>query len=458
MIKRLTLFGTLCALSLGPVAQAQNGSLPTERAVLTDAPAVPPPIARKTPAHVLVDLDVIETINEIADGVKYTNWTYGGHVPGKFIRVRQGDTVTFTLRNHTSNLVPHNIDLHSVTGPGGGAKVTLIAPGQQATFDWKALKSGIYVYHCATAPVPMHLSNGMFGLILVEPEKGMAKVDREFYIMQSEFYTQKGELQPEAAPGYTGSSVPGVSKGALYEFSFDKMLSENPDYIVWNGRIGSLTGANSLKARVGEKVRFFVGNAGLNLVSSFHIIGDHLEKVFDEGSLDSSPLLNIQNHVIPAGAGAVVETVFEVPGDYPLVDHSLGRTFNKGTLGIINIAGEARPDIFKFVSSGPLQNGNGKAAAPQLKLATKVALADCAACHDISPARRKIVGPPLYGLIGKKPASAGLPYAKWDRAALGEWLRDPTQIKPSTMMTYRVRDDAARNQILDALESLGEGK
>ncbi|MBM3267462.1 MAG: nitrite reductase, copper-containing [Candidatus Sericytochromatia bacterium] len=457
MIKRLALIGTMLALSVGPVANAQGG-LPTERAVLTDAPQVPPPITRKTSARVLVDLDVIEVVNEIADGVKYTLWTYGGHVPGKFIRVREGDTVTFTLRNLTSNLVPHNIDLHSVTGPGGGAKVTLISPGQQATFDWKALKSGIYVYHCATAPVPMHLSNGMFGLILVEPAKGLPKVDREFYIMQSEFYTQKSELQPEAAPGYTGSGTPGVSKGALYEFSFDKMLAENPDYVPWNGRIGSLTGANALKTKVGESVRFYVGNAGLNLVSSFHIIGDHLEKVYSEGSLDSPPLLNVQNHVIPAGAAAVVDTIFEVPGDYPLVDHSLGRTFNKGTLGIINVDGPPRPDIFKLVSTGPLQDGNGKAEAPKIKVAAKVALAECAACHDIGPAKRKIVGPPLYGLLGKKPLSPGLPYAKWDRAALNEWLRDPVQIKANTMMTYRVRDDAARNQILDALESLAEGK
>jgi cytochrome c2 len=271
--------------------------------------------------------------------------------------------------------------------------------------------------------------------------------------MQSEFYTQKAELQPEAAPGYTGSGTPGVSKGLLHEFSFDKMLAENPDYVVWNGRIGALIGANALKARTGEKIRFFVGNAGLNLVSSFHIIGDHLERVFDEGSLDSPPLLNIQNHVIPAGAGAVVETVFEVPGAYPLVDHSLGRTFNKGTLGLVDVAGEARADIFKFVASGPIQNG-GKAEAPQLKLAAKVALADCAACHDLGPARRKIVGPPLHGLFDNKPAISGVPYAKWDRAALDDWLRDPTQIKPNTMMTYRLRDDSRRAQVIDALESL----
>ena len=429
--------------------------MPTERAILTDAPNVPPPVKRKTPARVLVDLEVIEVINEIADGVKYTLWTYGGNVPGKMIRVREGDTVVFKLINKTANMVPHNIDLHSVTGPGGGAKVTLISPGEEATFEWKAIKSGVYVYHCATAPVPMHISNGMFGLCVVEPAKGLPKVDREFYVMQSEFYVHKksnsGHTQ---APNYTGALRPDMPASDVYEFSFDKMLAENPDYVLWNGRVGSLTGANALKAKVGEKVRFFVGNGGLNLVSSFHIIGDHLEEVYREGSLDSPPLLNVQNTVIPAGAAVMVDSVFEVPGEYLLVDHSLGRAFNKGGVGIMAVAGKPRPDIFKFVSKKAIGDKPADAPAGRLTAQQAQLLSGCKTCHDVSPQRKTIVGPPLYGLFGSKPVASGIPYTKWDRQALDEFLRDPAQVKANTMMTYRVRENDKRKAIIDALEAL----
>lgn len=429
--------------------------LPTERAVLTDAPNVPPPIQRRTPARVLVDLEVIETINEIADGVKYTLWTYGGDVPGKFVRVREGDTVVFKLINKTSNMVPHNIDLHSVTGPGGGAKVTLISPGEEATFEWKAIKSGLYVYHCATAPVPMHVSNGMFGLCLVEPAKGMSKVDREFYIMQSEFYTHKTSNSGHSlAPSYTGANQPNMGRTDVYEFSFDKMLAENPDYVLWNGRVGSLTGASALKAKTGERCRFYVGNAGLNLVSSFHIIGDHLEEVYHEGSLDSPPKLNIQNTTIPAGAAAMVDTTFEVPGEFLLVDHSLGRAFSKGGVGVVSVDGKPRPDIFNFVGKKPIGDKPAEAPAGKISPAQAQALSGCKTCHDLSPQKRTIVGPPMWGLFGSKPKMSGVPYTKWDRQALDEFLRDPSQIKPNTMMTYRVRENDKRKLIIDALEAL----
>jgi nitrite reductase (NO-forming) len=466
MFKRTLL--TALALTLGAstaYAADPAAGLPVEKATLTDAPNVPPPITRKTPAKVVAELDVVEVVDQLADGVKYTKWTFGGKVPGKFIRVRQGDTVEFTLRNLTQNMMPHNIDLHAVTGPGGGAKVTLISPGNQSTFQWKALKPGIYVYHCATAPVPMHLSNGMYGLILVEPEKGLPKVDHEYYIMQSEFYTQRAEPQPDAAQAYTGAGKPGVSRGDLYEFSVEKMLAETPDYVVWNGRVGSLTGPGALKAKTGETVRFFVGNAGLNLISSFHIIGDHLERVYDQGSLDSPPLLNIQNTLIPAGAAAMVETTFEVPGDYPLLDHSLGRAFNKGGVGMISVAGDQRADIYQFMTahaigdSSKTANADEHSAKPanlpaSLTPAQKDKLAMCAACHDVGPSRKKLVGPPLWGVFGKKPTIAGVPFGKWDENSLDKWLNNAPSIKAATMMTYRVPDAKERKTIIDILKEL----
>ena len=158
---------------------------------MTDAPEVPSPITRKSPAHVVVNLETKELNGRLADGVKYTFWTFGGKVPGKFIRVREGDTVEFHLSNHPSSKMPHNIDLHAVTGPGGGAASSFTSPGHTSKFTFKVLKPGLYVYHCATAPVGMHIANGMYGLILVEPKEGFPKVDKEYYLMQSEFYTER---------------------------------------------------------------------------------------------------------------------------------------------------------------------------------------------------------------------------------------------------------------------------
>jgi nitrite reductase (NO-forming) len=134
-------------------------------ALLTAPPEVPPATGRTTPALVIVELEVREIEREISEGVQYTFWTFGGTVPGSFIRVRQGDTVEFHLKNHPDSKLPHNIDLHGVTGPGGGAASSFTAPGHESQFSFKALNQGLYVYHCATAPVGMHVANGMYGLI-----------------------------------------------------------------------------------------------------------------------------------------------------------------------------------------------------------------------------------------------------------------------------------------------------
>ncbi len=156
-----------------------------EKAVLTQAPNVPLPITRGHATKVIVHLEVIETTKKLADGVEYVFWTFGGDVPGSFIRVREGDQVEFHLLNHPTSKMPHNIDLHAVTGPGGGAASSFTAPGHKSQFSFKAINPGLYVYHCATAPVGMHVANGMYGLILVEPKEGMTPVDREYYVMRT---------------------------------------------------------------------------------------------------------------------------------------------------------------------------------------------------------------------------------------------------------------------------------
>ncbi len=295
--------------------------------VLTEAPGVPAPIERDYAARVNVELETIEVTKRLADGVEYTFWTFGGSVPGKFIRVREGDEVNFTLKNAENSTAAHNIDLHAVTGPGGGAKATFTGPGGSTNFTFRALNPGLYVYHCAVAPVGMHIANGMYGLILVEPKEGLPEVDREFYVMQGEFYT-------EGAHGEKG----------LQPFSYDKALAENPDYVVFNGAVGSLTGEGALQAEKGDRIRLFVGNGGPNLVSSFHVIGEIFDRVYTEAGSQANE--NVQTTLVPAGGAAITEFTVDVPGDFILVDHSIFRAFDKGALGMINVHGDEEPVIF----------------------------------------------------------------------------------------------------------------
>jgi len=309
--------GVLEARSGPPIA----AELPVEIAVLTRAPAVPPPITRKHPAKVVVHLEVTEVTKRLADGVDYTFWTFGGEVPGLFIRVREGDVVEFHLNNHPTSKMPHNIDLHAVTGAGGGAASSFTAPGHSSQFTFTALNSGLFVYHCATAPVPMHISNGMYGLILVEPKEGLPPADREFYVMQGDIYTQ----------GPTG-------EGGLQIFDNVKATDERPTYVVLNGSVGALVGDKALQAKVGELVRIYFGVGGPNLTSSFHVIGEIFDRVWTEGGMKHVQE-NVQTTMVPAGGSVITEFKVEVPGTFILVDHSLSRAFNKGALGMLKVTG-----------------------------------------------------------------------------------------------------------------------
>jgi len=291
-----------------------------ETAVLAQAPNVPPPITRKHAANVIVNLEVREVMKRLADGVEFVFWTFGGDAPGSFIRIREGDQVEFHLNNHQNNKMPHNIDLHAVTGPGGGAASSFTAPGHSSQFSFKALNPGIYVYHCATAPVGMHIGNGMYGLILVEPKEGLPPVDREYYVMQGEFYT-------------TGA----YGEEGLQQFDMTKAVDERPPYVVFNGAVGSLVGDRAITAKVGERVRLFVGNGGPNLTSSFHIIGEIFDTVYQEGG--THPTHNVQTTAVPPGGAAIVEFRVDVPGTYILVDHAIFRAFDKGALGMLKVEG-----------------------------------------------------------------------------------------------------------------------
>ncbi len=303
-------------------------------AELTSPPYVPKPVGNRPAQKLKVEMEIIEEVGEMIDGVDYVYWTFGGTVPGSFIRARVGDEIEFHLQNHPDNKLPHNIDLHAVTGPGGGAESSFIPPGREAVFSFKALHPGLFVYHCATAPVGMHIANGMYGLILIEPEGGLDPVDKEYYVMQGDFYTK-------GAYGERGEQP----------FSMAKAINELADYVVFNGKVGALTGENALTAKVGEKIRLFVGNGGPNLVSSFHVIGEIFDKVYVEGG--TSFIENIQTTLIPAGGAAMIEFQVDVPGSLILVDHSIFRAFNKGALAMLNVEGDANKKVF----SGQIKEG-----------------------------------------------------------------------------------------------------
>ena len=286
------------------------------------------PVGARGPQEVTINLETTEVEGRLSDGASYKFWTFNNTVPGPMLRVRVGDTVHINMSNSIDSTHIHSVDFHSVTGPGGGAAVTQAAPGHSKSFSFKALKPGLYVYHCATPMVSQHITNGMYGMMLVEPEGGLPKVDREFYVMQGELYT----AQPR------GSSGP-------QEFSLDKMLDEQPEIMVFNGAMDALSATYKMESDVDETVRIFFGVGGPNLISSFHVIGEMFDRVYDQASLTSPPLTDVQTTVVPPGGATMVEFKTEYPGRYTLVDHALAR-LEKGLVGVLTVNGKADPTIF----------------------------------------------------------------------------------------------------------------
>ena len=296
--------------------------------IVRDPSDIPPAIGVREPTTVRINLETVEVDGQLADGTTYTYWTFNGQVPGPFLRVRVGDTLDVHLKNSTSSTMTHSVDFHAVTGPGGGATMTQTPPGQETMFTAKALNPGLFVYHCATPMVADHISNGMYGLILVEPDGGLPPVDQEFYVMQGELYTK-------GAFGEQGHQMPDVQK----------LLNEDPEYFVFNGAVGAITDQKPLKANVGETIRIFFGVGGPNFTSSFHVIGEILDRVYETASLTSPPLTDVQTTLVPTGGATMVEFKVDVPGRYILVDHSLSR-LQRGLAGFLIVEGEENPEIF----------------------------------------------------------------------------------------------------------------
>ncbi len=331
----------LFTVVLGGLALAAMTGLASLQGVAAPAPAepvasivrdpadLPPPIGERAPQRVRVELEAVEVLGRIADGSSYLYWTFNGKVPGPFVRVRVGDTVEVQLKNDDDSVMEHSIDLHAVTGPGGGARATDVGPGEARAFVFKALKPGLYVYHCATPMVAQHIASGMYGLILVEPEGGLAQVDREFYVMQGEIYTEQefgteGELEP----------------------SYDKLMDERPEFFVFNGAVGALTEQHPLKAKVGETVRIFFGVGGPNYTSSFHVIGEIFDRVHALGSLTGAATPDVQTVSVAPGGATITEFKLEVPGRYILFDHALSR-LERGLAGFLEVEGPDNPEVFR---------------------------------------------------------------------------------------------------------------
>lgn len=289
---------------------------------------LPPPLIKREPQTVRVDLVSVELEGRLAEGATFGYWTFNGKVPGPFVRVRVGDTIDIRLKNSADSSMIHSVDFHAATGPGGGAASLQVDPGDEKSMTWKALMPGLYVYHCATPMVAMHIANGMYGLILVEPEEGLPPVDREFYLMQGEIYT-------DTPFGQRGSR----------EFSVEKLLKEEPEYLVFNGSVGALSKLHPLHAKIGETARVFFGVGGPNFTSSFHVIGEIFDKVYTMGGVLTPPLEGIQTVTVPAGGAVITEFRLDVPGNYTLVDHALARA-EKGLVSVLSVEGDPNPEIY----------------------------------------------------------------------------------------------------------------
>jgi len=244
------------------------------------------------------------------------------------IRAREGDILEVTLTNKDTSGMQHNVDFHAVTGPGGGASILTCDYAESRFASMKLLRPGLFIYHCAVAPVSYHIGNGMYGLILVDPKDGFPQVDKEFYIVQGDFYTDEPD------------------QDNFVSSSYEKVLSEDPNYVLFNGRVGALTDNGTLEVNQGDKIRLYFGNGGPNLVSSLHVIGMIFDKVYREGDIISPPARNIQTTLVPSGGVAILEMEAIVPGIYTLIDHSISR-IEKGAVGFISVIGnDIRSDVF----------------------------------------------------------------------------------------------------------------
>jgi nitrite reductase (NO-forming) len=354
-----------------------------------------------------IRLDTTHKIIEIAPGVKFSAWTFGDQVPGPVVRARVGDRIKFTMSNRSDEAVPgvsmaaapmmHSMDYHSaMVSPQD--KYRSIAPGQTISFEFTLNYPGVFMYHCGTPMVLEHIASGMYGMMIVEPRGGYpTKADREFAVLQSEFYTK---LDPNKRK---------VDGKPLYVLDGERVRTKSPTYTVFNGRYNGMVD-KPLPAKPGERVRLFVMNVGPSNTSSFHVVGTIFDRVWVDGNPDNQ-FRGMQTVLLGSSGGAIVEFMVPEAGNYVMVDHHFANA-SQGAIGIIAAGGSAADPEHHNI---PATSAPTDPAAMKAKLAFE---SKCLACHSIAGGDK--LGPDLYGVTKRR-----------DAAWLARWLKSPEQMLQS---------------------------
>jgi nitrite reductase (NO-forming) len=350
----------------------------------------------------VIRLDVTHTIIEIAPGVNYTAWTFGNQVPGPTVRARVGDRVRFEMTNRSDMTMPgvklatppmmHSMDFHSaMVAPDD--KYRSIAPGRTITFEFTLNYPGVFMYHCGTPMVLEHIASGMYGMFVVEPRDGYpTDVDREYTVIQSEFYTQEAE----------GKEIGGEP---LYVLDGERVREKRPTYTVFNGRYNGMVEA-PLQAEPGERVRLFVLNVGPSNTSSFHVVGTIFDRVWMDGNPDNE-FRGMQTVLLGSSSGAIVELYVPQAGSYTMVDHHFANA-SQGAVGLL-VAGDPS-------AAGDPEHHNIPATRvpsdPRAASAMRDFNSKCLACHSIGGGPK--LGPDLLGVTETRSDP-------W----LTRWLKEP---------------------------------
>ncbi len=336
--------------------QSNIDNLPRVKQKLVTPPFVPEHSQEAIggPKIIEVEMSIVEKEVEVAPGVFMQAMTFEGSIPGPLIIAHEGDYVEATIKNPSTNTMVHNIDFHSSTGALGGGELTNVSPGQQVTLRWKATKTGTFIYHCAPGGVmiPYHVVAGMSGAVMVLPRDGLkdnkgqsVSYDKAYYVGENDFYIPQDENGQFRRYGSAGEAMGDT---------LNVMKTLTPTHIVFNGKVGALTGENAMTAKVGESVLFIHSQA--NRDSRVHIIGGHGDYVWQGGSFDDTPATNLETWPVYGGSASAALYTFLQPGIYAYVNHNLIEAVMLGAAGHISVSGKWNNDLMEQVSPpSPIQ-------------------------------------------------------------------------------------------------------